>query len=114
MHADLFDLPFVPGSFATVTAHGILHLFDDAKRVVRILRSQVEPGGSVYATSLVAETPRAHRMLRLLHSAGEAAVPRNQQHVTRLAGGEFGDVEPQREGGMLFLRAVAVAADSPS
>lgn len=103
VHADLLDLPFVPGSFGTVTAHGLLHLFDNAERLLRILRAQAGPNGSVYVSSLVAETRRGHLMLRLLHRIGEAAVPRSEQHVDRLARSALGDVEASREGAMEFL-----------
>lgn len=113
VHADLFDLPFVPGSFGTVGAYGSLHLFDDAMRVLRILRALAGPSGSVYVSSLVAETRRAHLMLRLLHRIGEAAVPRSEDHVDRLARGALGDVEMSREGAMQFLHTRPVSGEPP-
>lgn len=39
-----------------MACHGLLHLFADPDQVLRVLRSQLAPGGSLYATSLVAET----------------------------------------------------------
>lgn len=107
VHADLLDLPFVPGSFDTVSGHGLLHLFGDGERMLRLLRAQAGPGGSVHVSSLVAETRRGHLMLRFLHRIGEAAVPRNEEHVDRLAHSALGDVETRREGAMMFLRTRA-------
>lgn len=56
VQADLFDLPFQVGSFATVAYHGLLHLFEDPAAPIGALRAQLTPTGSLYATSLVAET----------------------------------------------------------
>ena len=56
VQADLFDLPFLPGQFTSVACHGLLHLFDDLAAVLRVLSGQVAAGGSLYVTSLVAET----------------------------------------------------------
>lgn len=79
VQADLFDLPFRSGAFATVACHGLLHLFADPDQVLRMLRSQLAPGGSLYVTSLVAETRIGTRMLRLLHRIGESAMPRQRR-----------------------------------
>jgi len=43
IQADVFDLPFQPGSFATVTCHGLLHLFDDPAQVLGVLRRLLKP-----------------------------------------------------------------------
>lgn len=112
VRADLFDLPFVAGSFTTVSAHGLLHLFNDAERVLRVLRSQAGMGGSVYASSLVGETARARRMLRFLHRAGEAAPPRDAEQVDRVAHSVLGEVTTHRDGGMMFLHGSAAPPDS--
>lgn len=105
VQADLFDLPFQRGAFATVSCHGLLHLFEDPGQVLDILRSQVAPGGSLYATSLVTETSNATRMLRLLNRIGEAAVPRRRSDLSMLARAALGDgVELRHEGSMAFLR----------
>jgi ubiquinone/menaquinone biosynthesis C-methylase UbiE len=105
VQADLFDLPFRPGAFATVVCHGLLHLFDDPGRVLRVLRGQAGPSGSVYATSLLGETPLARQVLRLLHRAGEAAPPRGEDDLSTVATAELGDnVQLRRDGSMAFLR----------
>jgi SAM-dependent methyltransferase len=105
VHADLFDLPFRPGSFATVACRGLLHLFDDPGRVLGVLRGQAAPGGSVYATSLLGETPLARGVLRLLHRASEAAPPRGENDLATVAAAELGDdVQLRRDGSMAFLR----------
>lgn len=78
VQADLFDLPFAVGAFETVACHGALHVFDDLPEALRALRAQLVPGGTLYVTSLVAETPVAARYLALLHRAGEVATPRGR------------------------------------
>jgi ubiquinone/menaquinone biosynthesis C-methylase UbiE len=113
VRADLFDLPFRPGSFATVVCHGLLHLFDDPGRVLRVLRGQAAPGGAVYATSLLGETPLARQVLRLMHRAGEAAPPRREVDLSSVACTELGDdVQLRREGAMAFLRSPRPSARS--
>lgn len=105
VQADLFNLPFRPGAFATVACYGLLHLFDDPGQVLRVLRSQLAPGGSLYATSLVAETRIGTHVLRLLHRSGETAAPRRENDLAALARATLGDaVELRREGSMAFLR----------
>jgi SAM-dependent methyltransferase len=114
VHADLFDLPFQPGSFATVACHGLLHLFDNPGRVLHVLRTQAAPGGSVYATSLLGETPLARQVLRLLHRAGEAAPPRGENDISTVANAELGDdVQLRRDGAMAFLRSPRTSSDAP-
>ncbi|MEO9222937.1 MAG: class I SAM-dependent methyltransferase, partial [Mycobacteriaceae bacterium] len=106
VQADLFDLPFRPGAFATVACHGLVHLFEDPGQLLRVLRSQVAPGGSLYATSLLAETRLGTQALRVLHRGGEAAVPRRENDLATLARAALGDnVELRREGGMGFLHS---------
>ena len=106
LQADLFDLPFRPGGFATVVSYGLLHLVDDPAPLLRVLDAQREPGGGVYATSLVAETVLAGPVLRLLHRAGEAAPPRRLDELAAVARAELGaGVQVRREGGMAFLRS---------
>ncbi|MGI8753267.1 MAG: class I SAM-dependent methyltransferase [Acidimicrobiales bacterium] len=104
VQADLFDLPFQPASFATVACHGLLHLFDDPSQVIQVLRSQVAAAGTLYTTSLVAETAIGTRALRLLHRIGEAAVPRSKDELVMAARSELdGSVHVRREGSMTFL-----------
>lgn len=107
MQADLFDLPLRPACFATVACHGLLHLFEDLPRALTVLADQRAAGGSIYATSLVADRALGRRTLQLLQRRGEAATPRTEEEVvaaSRLAlGGEIG---ARRQGSMAFLRAV--------
>jgi len=113
IQADLFDLPLQPGSFATVSCHGLLHLFDDPSQVVRALRSQLAPGGSLYVTSLLAETAIGTQALRLLHRIGEAAAPRTENDLSAIARAELGDTfRLRREGSMAFLHLPAPPAGS--
>ncbi len=106
VQADLFDLPFQPGSFTTVACHGLLHLFDNPAEVIRTLRAQVAPAGSLYATSLVAETAIGSRVLALLHRAGEVAIPRRERELAAVAEAGLGAItEVRREGCMVFVTA---------
>ena len=106
VQADLFDLPFLPGQFTSVACHGLLHLFDDLAAVLRVLGGQVAAGGSLYVTSLVAETAIGSRGLGLLHRAGEAAVPRREQELVTAARAALdGPVRSRRKGSMVFLSA---------
>lgn len=84
VHADLFDLPFRSGQFATVACHGLLHLFDDAGTVLRALRAQVAVGQ--------------------MHRAGQAAAPRRAGDlaaVVRAAVG--GPIYAWCEGSMMLI-----------
>ncbi len=103
LQADLLDLPFVPGSFATVACHGALHLFEDLPRALRALRAQLAPEGILYATSLAAETTIGRRYLALLHHAGEVAAPRRATELLAAARDALRDVTLHRDGSMVFI-----------
>jgi SAM-dependent methyltransferase len=107
VQADLFELPFRPGTFTTTVSYGLLHLFDDPAALLRVLDAQREPDGRLYATSLVAETALAGPVLRLLHLARETAPPRRLDELDRIARTLIADVAVTREGGMAYLRAPA-------
>ncbi|HEV2769816.1 MAG TPA: class I SAM-dependent methyltransferase [Solirubrobacteraceae bacterium] len=107
LQADLFDLPFVPASFTTVACHGALHLFEDLAGALGALRAQLAPQGTLYATSLVAETTIGRRWLALLHRAGEVAAPRRAMELLAAAQAELSDVTLHREGSMVFITARA-------
>lgn len=85
VQADLFDLPFAPGQFATVACHGLLHLFDDVAGALRALADQVATGGSLRVISLVAETAIGSGVLARLHAAGTVAAPRRERDVVSAA-----------------------------
>lgn len=78
--ADMWDLPANP-VHDTVLALGLLHLLDDPASLLDRLLEQCSPTGSVWATSLVAETRRARSYLNLLHRAGETAPPRTSAEL---------------------------------
>ncbi|MHA7271023.1 class I SAM-dependent methyltransferase [Arthrobacter sp. HLT1-20] len=104
MQADLFDLPFAPQQFQTVASFGMLHLFDDLTNTLDVLKSQVSPGGSLYATSLVGETARGRRTLALLHRTGEVAAPRTEHELAAAAHQVLGPASSiHRQGSMAFL-----------
>lgn len=106
VRADLFDLPFRPHNFSTVSCHGLLHLFDDIEAVLRALRGQLAPGGRLYATSLVAETRVGRGWLALMHRSGEIAPPRTAADLTARAGSVLGEeLHVIVVGSMAFLTA---------
>jgi SAM-dependent methyltransferase len=72
---DVHDLPFKPGRFDVVLAHGLLHLFDEPGAVAARLVEQVKPGGCVYVSVLTGATRRGRAYLRLLQRAGEVGSP---------------------------------------
>lgn len=86
VQADLEDLPFAPGGFATVLCMGVLHLWDDPRRLVERLRAQLAPGGRLHVSALVAARPVGRRYLRALHRAGEVAAPRTPAELEEVLG----------------------------
>lgn len=109
LQGDLHDLPFQPGSFATVLCMGMLHLFEDVSEVVSELVRVAEPGGRLFLTSLVAERTIGQRYLALLHRAGEVARPRTQAQLLaelRGMGSVLCDpISAECEGSMTFVVA---------
>ncbi|MDQ4048315.1 MAG: class I SAM-dependent methyltransferase, partial [Actinomycetota bacterium] len=53
VQADVLDLPFAPGRFATVACHAMLHVLDDPWAELAALHRQVAPGGRLFASMLV-------------------------------------------------------------
>ncbi|POH60197.1 class I SAM-dependent methyltransferase [Arthrobacter glacialis] len=104
IQADLFDLPFRPQAFSTVASFGMLHLFEDLAGTMSALKSQVSPGGSLHATSLVGESPIGRRALALLHRSGEVAAPRTEGELAAAARDVLGPTSSiSREGSMAFM-----------
>lgn len=81
VQADLLALPPPTEPFTTILGLGLTHLFDDISEVVNALRGQLAPDGRLYLAGLVAETGRGRRYLRLLHRAGEVAVPKSADEL---------------------------------
>lgn len=110
--ADLLDLPFAPGGFATVACHGVLHVLDDPWPALAALAAQLAPGGGLYASMLVDDRRRiGARYLRLLHRRGEVGPPRSAADLAAAARGLFGDgATVERRGSMAYLRATAAGA----
>ena len=107
VQADVLDLPFAAGCFSSVLSMGMLHLFHDVEGVVSALGRSVEPGGSLFLSSLVSETQIGGRYLSLLHRAGEVASPRTEQQllaaVRRGIPAPFREFESRVEGSMAFV-----------
>ncbi|MEO6529587.1 MAG: class I SAM-dependent methyltransferase [Specibacter sp.] len=104
IQADLFELPFLPASFPTVASFGMLHLFEDLAGTLDALKSQVSPGGSLHATSLVGGTAIGRRALTLLHRTGQVSSPRTEAELAAAARHVLGPAASvSREGSMAFL-----------
>lgn len=115
LQADLFALPFRPAAFRTVLSMGMLHLFDDAAAFAQVLASQMAPGASLYASSLVSDRGVGRAYLGLLHGAGEVAAPRTSHEVRLALVEHFGaPVEMVREGNMAYFTAGPAEAFVPA
>jgi len=108
VQADLLDLPFSPGRFATVACFGVLHVLDDPWAALRALRDQVAPGGRLFVSMLVADRGIGRVYLAALHRAGEVGPPRRAEELADAARAVFGaSSDVRRTGSMAWLRATA-------
>jgi ubiquinone/menaquinone biosynthesis C-methylase UbiE len=103
IQADLFDLPFRARSFDSVMSMGVLHLFDDATGLLARLRELLAPGGKLFFSSLVNDTPRATRYMAMLHRKGHIARPRSFAEVRAMAEASGARVDAERRGSMAYL-----------
>ena len=104
VQADLFDLPFRPGTFGCVLSMGMLHLFSSAESVARALGTVGKPGASIFLSGLVAETTVGKRYLALLARAEEVAAPRRFRDVqAEIERGLGTPVEADRDGSMGYF-----------
>lgn len=107
LQADLRRPPFATARFDTVLFMGGLHLLEDVATTVGQLARPCAPGGRLFASGLVAETAVGRRYLRLLHRAGEVAVPRREGELRALV--EDGLGRPvahwRRTGSMIYATA---------
>lgn len=107
MQADLFDLPFEPGTFETVASFGVLHCIDDLDGALAAIAAQLAPGGRVFLSSLVTATRRSRAMARMLHRAGEFAEPRTEGQFEAAVAERFRPISFQRRGSMVYAIASA-------
>jgi ubiquinone/menaquinone biosynthesis C-methylase UbiE len=84
LQADVFSLPFLDGCFGTILSMGVLHLFEQPQLLLRCFAQKLKPGGSIYVSSLVAETNLGRRYLNLLHRAGEVGMPCQASQIKAL------------------------------
>ena len=107
LQGDVYDLPFRPGAFGTVAAHGLIHLFDDPKPIAEALTGAVADDGRLFLSSLV-HGPRAigDGYLSLIHGAGEVGTPKTADQITGTVADAIG-AAPERHvvGNMAFLEA---------
>jgi SAM-dependent methyltransferase len=107
VQADLLDLPFAPGRFATVGCFAMLHVLDDPWAALTALHDQLAPGGRLFASMLVSDGSAVSRAyLRMLQRAGEVGPPRSAEELAAAARRLFGpSAEVRRTGSMAWLRA---------
>lgn len=105
LQADVQNLPFQDEIMGTILSMGMLHLFEDVTGHVEQLLRVLEPGGLLFATSLVAERVVGRHYLQGLHKAGEVATPRRYDALRQaLTAAIDRRVEAEREGSMAFFR----------
>jgi len=115
VQADLFDLPFAPGSFSTVGCFGVLHVLADPWGALAALREHVAPGGRLFASMLVSDRAIGRRYLRLLERAGEVGPPRSAAELVAAARETLGpSASVRRIGSMAYVRAPVARASSGS
>lgn len=103
LQADLRDLPLRDGVFSTVLSMGMVHLFDDAGRVLCSLGRVVALGGGVWVTSLVKGRPVGDAYLRVLQRAGEVAAPRSVDELSAVLRESLGRCDVRVEGSMAYV-----------
>jgi ubiquinone/menaquinone biosynthesis C-methylase UbiE len=80
LHGDALQLPFKPKSFSTVISLNLLHVLEDAKKVLFELRNAVADGGTISLTTLIENNRLADKYLHMWGKAGEV-VPRNANQL---------------------------------
>jgi SAM-dependent methyltransferase len=115
IQADLSDLPFCSLSFCTVICLNILHLFEDAPKLISELSALRTPEGGLYITSLVLNGRFiGDRYLNALHRAGEVVRPRSSVELTRMAEDILGkNINYSSKGSMTFITAPTMSARLP-
>jgi len=86
LQGDLFDLPFRPTTFTTVSAPFVIHLFQDVAPLIESLEHVLAPGAGLFVTSLISRPGSrfSNWYLQRLHKAGEVAAPRTAAQVQQL------------------------------
>jgi SAM-dependent methyltransferase len=104
LQADLLDLPFRPGQFASVMCMGLLHIFADPAALVRSMDTARAPGASLYLSSLVLAGRRVgDRYLAMLERSRQIAAPRTAKATIRAIRNHYSVARTQR-GNSLYLR----------
>jgi ubiquinone/menaquinone biosynthesis C-methylase UbiE len=80
VHGDALQLPFKPGSFATIISLNLLHVFEDVTAALLELKRVLADGGTMSLTTLVENQRLADRYLHLWGRAGEL-IPRTVEEV---------------------------------
>jgi SAM-dependent methyltransferase len=104
LQADASALPLRSDAVSTVLCHGAFHVFEAPEAICAEWTRVLEPGGSLFVTSLVRGRAFGDAYLRLLWRAGEIAPPRSPTEFAEAIRPFFGG-EPQleSEGNFAFL-----------
>ena len=104
VQGDASDTPFRDALFTHVLAWGLLHIVGSKSALFSEIRRISKPGAVVTISSLVLSERRiGNRMLRFLHSKGEAAQPETSDEVSTAFEEHFVVTERKQQGSMLFL-----------
>jgi SAM-dependent methyltransferase len=105
LQGDILQLPFRSGSFSTVISLSVLHVIDDARKMIGELWKVLAKGGNLSLTSLVLGRSLGDRYLRFLHKSGGVALPRRSEQVLSLFA-EIGiPTDYYMRGNMLFINS---------
>lgn len=74
VQADLLKLPFHPHSFETVHSFGMMHIFEDSDAFIHALANAKKEGGSMFVTSLSANSGFSRKYLNMLKKHEEVAL----------------------------------------
>jgi SAM-dependent methyltransferase len=80
VHGDALQLPFKPGSFATIVSLNLLHVFEDVAAALLELKRVLADGGTMSLTTLVENQRLADRYLHVWGRTGEL-IPRTVEEV---------------------------------
>ena len=102
LHGDALQLPFRPKSFSTVISLNLLHVLEDAKRVLFELRNVVADGGTISLTTLIENNRLADKYLHMWGKGGEV-VPRNAKQLFAIFDALNMPIEYCIKGNLVFI-----------
>jgi ubiquinone/menaquinone biosynthesis C-methylase UbiE len=103
--ADVLRSPFPAGAFGAVVCMHVAHVLEDLSGLLSETQRMLEPGGTLFLTSVVLADRWRDRYLRALSRRGIMATPRRPDDVVAAVRARFG-TEPdcRMVGNMLFVQ----------